>query len=87
MYRRDRHRQAASNRRLTLKNFVLKAEDYSSNRKGKRQCLNDAKTGEFRKRLNDHFRTKVKIPRIMKGESQEIETLINEEARAVRNVS
>ena len=31
-------------------------------------------------RLNDYFRTKVDIPRIMRGECQEIETLINEEA-------
>ena len=37
-------------------------------------------TGEFTKRLNDYFRTKVKIPRIMRGERQELETLINEEA-------
>jgi len=31
-------------------------------------------------RLNDYFRTKVKIPRIMRVESQEIETLIDEES-------
>jgi hypothetical protein len=36
--------------------------------------------GDFTRKLNDYFRTKVEIPRIMRGESQEIETLINEEA-------
>ena len=35
---------------------------------------------EFLKRLNAFFMTKVDIPRIMRGENQEIETLINEEA-------
>ena len=34
----------------------------------------------FTTRLNDYFRSKVDVPRIMRGESQEIETLINEEA-------
>jgi len=60
--------------------LVTKDEDYSSNRKGKRQYLDDAETGEFTKRLNVYFRTKVNIPRIMRGEKQELETLINEEA-------
>ena len=50
------------------------------NRKGKRQCLNDAKTRDFIKRLNKYFLTIVKILRIMRGEKQEIETLIKEEA-------
>lgn len=60
--------------------FVLKEEDCSANRKGKRQYLNDKMQSEYLKRLNAHFLSKVKIPRIRKGEHQEIETLINEEA-------
>jgi len=32
------------------------------------------------KSLNEYFKTKVEIPRIRMGKSQEIETLINEEA-------
>lgn len=32
------------------------------------------------KRINGYFRTEVEIPRIMRGERQELETLINEEA-------
>jgi len=67
-------------RNLKPKILVTKDEDYSSNRKGKRQYLDDAETGEFTKRLNVYFRTKVNIPRIMRGEKQELETLINEEA-------
>lgn len=67
-------------RRLTSKDFSLKAEEYSSTRKGTRQYLNDTVQSEFMKRLNDYFRTRVDIPRIMRGEHQEIETLISEEA-------
>jgi hypothetical protein len=36
--------------------------------------------GDFTRKLNDYFRNKVNIPRIMRGESQELETLIDEEA-------
>jgi CRISPR/Cas system-associated endonuclease Cas1 len=67
-------------RKLTPKDFILKAEDYSSNRKGKRQYLNDKMQREFFKNVNSYFRAKVSIPRIRRGEKQEIETLINEEA-------
>lgn len=35
---------------------------------------------DFVKKLNDYFRSTVEIPRIMKGEKQELETLISEEA-------
>jgi CRISPR-associated protein Cas1 len=65
---------------LKEKDFVLKEEAFSSNRKGKRQYLNGAKNDEFLKRLNLHFTSKVEIPRIKVGKKQEIETLIAEEA-------
>jgi CRISPR-associated protein Cas1 len=67
-------------RDLNPRDFILKAEGFSGKRKGKRQYLNEKKTAEFMKRLNAHFGAKVKIRRIMRGESQEIETLICEEA-------
>ena len=67
-------------RNLKPRDFKLKDEDFSSTRKGKRQYLNDKMQKEFLKRLNAFFMTKVDIPRIMRGENQEIETLINEEA-------
>ena len=65
---------------LKPKQFVLKAEDFSSNRKGKRQYLNETMTNEFIKKLNAYFKSKVEIPRIKVGRKQEIETLVNEEA-------
>jgi CRISPR-associated protein Cas1 len=60
--------------------FVLKTEDYSPNRKGKRQYLNEARNRDLTNRLSRYFETKVTIPRIRRGEHQEIETLIAEEA-------
>ncbi len=67
-------------RNLKPKDFVIKTEDFSSKRKGKRQYLNETMTNEFIKKLNAYFETKVEIPRIKVGKKQEIETLINEEA-------
>jgi CRISPR-associated protein Cas1 len=67
-------------RNLRPSDFVLKNEDFSRAKKGKRQYLNDKMQREYLKKLNAHFQSKVEIPRIRKGEHQEIETLINEEA-------
>lgn len=67
-------------RNLRKKDFLLKAENFSSKRKGKREYLNDLKTRDFIKRLNLYFQSEVKIPRIRVGKKQEIETLICEEA-------
>jgi hypothetical protein len=52
----------------------------ATNRKGKREYLNDSLTHSLIKGLNEYFQTKVEIPRIRMGKKQEIETLINEEA-------
>ena len=60
--------------------MVTKDEDYSSNRKGKRQYLSDTKTADFTRKLNAFFITKVDIPRIRHGYKQTLETLISEEA-------
>jgi CRISPR-associated endonuclease Cas1 len=67
-------------RNLKSRDFVLKNEDYSTNRKGKRQYLNETKNKDFVNRLNRYFETSITIPRIQRGEHQEIETLISEEA-------
>jgi CRISPR-associated protein Cas1 len=67
-------------RSLKPKDFTLKSEDYSSNRKGKREYLNDHQTRDFTKKLNECFLTEVKIPRYRMGKKQELETLISEEA-------
>jgi CRISPR-associated protein Cas1 len=67
-------------RKLQKKDFIVKSEDFSVNRKGKREYLNTALTQNLARGLNDYFRDKVHIPRIRMGNQQEIETLINEEA-------
>jgi CRISPR-associated protein Cas1 len=67
---------------LTLRksDLVLKEEDCSPNRKGKREYLKKQKNNDFIKKLNKHFTDIVEVPRMRVGERQEIETLINEEA-------
>lgn len=65
---------------LKEKDFVLKEETFSRNRKGKRQYLNEAKNQDFLKKLNLYFRSKVDVPRVKFGNKQEIESLISEEA-------
>jgi len=65
---------------LEPRDFILKAEDFSSNRKGKREYLNGLKTRDFMKKLDAYFLSEVKIPRYRMGTKQELETLISEEA-------
>jgi CRISPR-associated protein Cas1 len=65
---------------LTPRDFVIKCEDYSKRRKGKRQYLNEELTNEFIKKLNAYFESTVEIPRIKAGKRQKLETLIDEEA-------
>lgn len=65
---------------VELRDFVLKPEACSRNRIGRRQYINETKNREFLDRLSRYFETRVTIPRIRRGEHQEIETLINEEA-------
>lgn len=67
-------------RNLKPSDFKLKDEIFSNNRKGKRQYLNDKMQNDFFERVNLYFQTKVQVPRIRVGKSQEIETLINEES-------
>ena len=55
-------------------------EDASKNRKGRREYLNDKKTREMIRELQDYFDTKVELPLIRHGKRQRIENLINEEA-------
>jgi CRISPR-associated protein Cas1 len=66
--------------RLHKRDFIMKYEDFSTNRKGKREYLNDSLTHNLIRSLNEYFKSKVTIPRIRMGKTQEIETLINEEA-------
>jgi CRISPR-associated protein Cas1 len=67
-------------RTISQKDFILKSENYSGSRKGKRQYLNEPKTRELTDQLNRYFESQIDIPRIKRGQKQEIETLIFEEA-------
>jgi len=67
-------------RNLTPKDFIIKSEDYSKRRKGKREYLNEELTNKLIKKLNAYFEMTVEIPRIKVGKRQKLETLIDEEA-------
>lgn len=59
---------------------TIKNEDFSTKRKGKREYLDDSRTQDLVKELNQLFQREVSIPRIQIGGKQELETLISEEA-------
>ena len=65
---------------LGRKDFVVKTERLSRNKRGKREYLNNLETNNMMKRLNLFFESKVEIPRIKVGKKQAVETLINEES-------
>ncbi len=64
---------------LVKRDFTFKTEMMSTQKKGKREYLNDVETENFTSKLNDYFEMVVEIPRIKVGERQTIETLIREE--------
>jgi len=66
-------------RNLNSKDFIIKSENLSRKKQGKREYLNDIQTRSLIKSLNCLFETKVDIPRIRIGYNQSIETLITEE--------
>jgi hypothetical protein len=49
-------------------------------RKGRREYLDDSKTGDLMNSLFAYFEVMVDVPRVKCGSRQTIETLINEEA-------
>jgi CRISPR-associated protein Cas1 len=65
---------------VKAKDFVLKTEEHSKQKIGKREYLNEDKNRELVRSFDKYFETKVTVPRIKRGKRQEIETLINEEA-------
>ena len=65
---------------LRKRDFSMKVENFSKHKKGKREYLNDSLTSDLSSRLTTFFESKVDIPRIMHGQRQSVETLINEEA-------
>lgn len=74
---------------LVKRDFTFKTEKMSTQKRGKREYLNDSETKDFTKKLNNYFEKVVEIPRIKIGERQTIETLISEEtllfAKYLRN--
>jgi len=50
--------------RLQKRDFIMKNEDFSTSRKGKREYLNDSLTHSLIRGLNEYFQTKVGIPEL-----------------------
>lgn len=73
--------------RLRKKDFTMKSEWLSRDKKGKREFLNGAESSMLMKRVNQYFESMVEIPRIRVGKRQTFETLINEEASVICEVS
>jgi CRISPR-associated protein Cas1 len=65
---------------LRQKDFIMKHEDYSKNKVGQREYLNNQKTSDLTKKLYDYFESTVEVDRIRHGKRQTIDTLVNEEA-------
>jgi hypothetical protein len=65
--------------KLRIKDIIVKTEDLTRNKKGKRVYLNDSQTLDLMRRLDKFFESIVEVPRIKVGKTQTIETLINEE--------
>ena len=65
---------------LGKKAFIVKTENQSRTKKGKREYLNEPKTQDLMRKLNVYFESEVEVPRIKVGRRQTLETLINEEA-------
>ena len=63
-----------------MKDFKVKTETLSRNKKGKREYLNDSETKDLMEKLNQHFESMIEVPRMKVGRKQTVETLINEEA-------
>jgi CRISPR-associated endonuclease Cas1 len=72
-------------RKLKREDFIVKTENSTRNRKGKRKYLNNLQTNVLMRRLDAFFELNVEIPRIKVGKRQTFETLINEEALLFAN--
>jgi len=58
---------------LRKKDFTMKQEDFSSNRKGKREYLSKPLAKGLMLKLNSFLESKVEVPRVKHGNRQEIE--------------
>jgi len=64
---------------LRKKDFVMRHENFSKNRIGQREYLNNSLTSDLMQKLYCCFESIVEIPRIKHSKRQTVETLINEE--------
>jgi hypothetical protein len=65
---------------LGKNDFIVKTENQTRTKKGKREYLNETKTRDLMNCLGSFFEKTIDIPRIKIGNKQTLETLINEEA-------
>jgi CRISPR-associated protein Cas1 len=65
---------------LNKKDFAMKHENYSSDRKGEREYLSRVLTKDMMKKLNFFFESTFEMQRVRHGNRQTVETLISEEA-------
>ena len=70
---------------VEARDFVLKTEECTSNKRAKRQYLNEPKTWALINEMNEYLKKRVQIPRVSIGNRQRIETLISEEAFLLAN--
>ncbi len=66
-------------RGLSSKDFLVKTENCTRTKQGRREYHKNNKTRELIAKLETKFKSKVDIPRIKFGKKQSVETLINEE--------
>jgi hypothetical protein len=62
------------------KDFIMKRENFSKNKVGQREYLNNSETNGLTCKLYSYFESMVEIPRMKRGKRQTLETMINEEA-------
>ena len=67
-------------RGLRAKDFIVKTENLSRKKQGKREYLRNRLTKDLMKSLEMLFESTIDVPRIKVGKRKIIETLINEEA-------
>jgi len=67
-------------RTLKPKDFIVKSENNTRKKIGKREYLNNQLTRNLMKKIEKYFETTIAVPRIKVGQKQTVETLINEEA-------
>ena len=67
-------------RTLRTKDFMVKTENSTRKKRGKREYLNNQQTRSLIMQLNKFFESTIEVPRIKIGKKQSIETLIDEES-------